>query len=101
MPTTSTSTTPTSKWRGDLWRRAQEDEEAFWRGDIIEHPGTIGIASKGQQHSYYAYLMEEPVLEDVFLYCVFVARKARLQSLRRQYQLGDSQDHEIATPTIC
>ena len=33
--------------------------------------------------------MEEPVLEDVFLYAIFWARKAKLQRLQRQYQLGD------------
>ena len=37
--------------------------------------------------------MEEPVLEDVFLYAIFRARKAKLQRLQRQYQLGDSRDH--------
>ena len=36
--------------------------------------------------------MEEPVLEDVFLYSIFRARKAKLQRLQRQYQLGDSRD---------
>ena len=40
-----------------------------------------------------ALLMEEPVLEDVFLYSIFRARKAKLQRLQRQYQLGDSRDH--------
>ena len=37
--------------------------------------------------------MEEPVLEDVFLYAIFRARKAKLQRLQKQYQLGDSRDH--------
>src|SRR5262249_8211442 len=40
------------------------------------------------------HLMEEPVLDEVFLYCVFHKRKERLQRLRRQYQLGDTTDHE-------
>ena len=34
--------------------------------------------------------MEEPVLEDVFLYSIFRARKAKLQRLQKRYQLGDS-----------
>ena len=38
--------------------------------------------------------MEEPDLDQVFLYCVFQARKQRLQRLRRKYQLGDTSDHE-------
>jgi hypothetical protein len=46
----------------------------------------------GDQYSYFALLMEEPVLEDVFLYSIFRARKAKLQRLQRQYQLGDSRD---------
>jgi len=25
-------------WRGDLWRRTREDEDAFWRGKIVKHP---------------------------------------------------------------
>lgn len=26
------------KWRGDFWRKALEDEEAFWKGQIIKQP---------------------------------------------------------------
>ena len=37
----------------------------------------------------YAFLMEEPVLDEVFLYCVYFARKERLRELRRHYELGD------------
>jgi hypothetical protein len=37
--------------------------------------------------------MEEPVLEDVFLYSIFRAHKAKLRGLQRRYQLGDSSDH--------
>ena len=33
------------------------------------------------------------MLEEVFLYSVLRARKAKLQRLQRQYQLGDSGDH--------
>lgn len=62
-------------WRGDLWRRTREDEDAFWRGDIIKHPTNDWQKLKGQSYSYYAFLMEEPVLEEVLLYCVYTARK--------------------------
>ena len=78
------------QWRGDLWRKVHEDEEAFWRGEIIEHPKDDWRHVKGQPRSYYAYLMEEPVLEDVFLYCVFRAREERVLRVRRSYQLGDT-----------
>ena len=54
---------------------------------------TIGSELRGNQYSYFALLMEEPVLEDVFLYSIFRARKAKLQRLQRQYQLGDSRNH--------
>ena len=37
--------------------------------------------------------MEEPVLEDVFLYAIFRARKTKLQRFQRHYQLGDSHDY--------
>jgi len=36
--------------------------------------------------------MEDPILEEVFLYAVFRARKTKLQRLQRQYQLGDIGD---------
>jgi len=81
------------KWRGDLWQKVHEDEDAFWRGDIIKLPEDDWCEFRGKQYSYFAYLMEEPFLEDVFLYSVYRARKAKLQRLRRRYQLGDSRDH--------
>ena len=76
----------------DFANSTAEDEEAFWRGDIIKLPEDDWVELKGTPHSYFAYLMEEPVLEDVFLYAIFRARKAKLQRLQRQYQLGDSRD---------
>jgi hypothetical protein len=68
-------------------------QDAFWRGEIIKLPGDDWVEFKGAPHSYFALLMEEPVLEDVFLYSIFCARKEKLQRLQRQYQLGDSRDH--------
>ncbi|WP_291159067.1 site-specific integrase [Hyphomicrobium sp.] len=76
-------------WRSDLWRRTRDNEEAFWSGDLIKHPANDWQQRNGQSYSYYALLMEEPVLEEVFLYCVYFARKERLQKLRRYYDLGD------------
>ena len=58
------------QWRGDLWKKVHEDEDAFWRGDIIKLPEDDWVELKGSPHSYFAYLMEEPVLEEVFLYAV-------------------------------
>ena len=81
------------QWRGDLWKKVHEDEDAFWRGEIIKLPEDDWHERGGNQYSYFALLMEEPVLEDVFLYAIFRARKAKLQRLQRQYQLGDSRDH--------
>jgi hypothetical protein len=80
-------------WRGDLWKKVHEDENAFWRGEIIKLPEDDWHEFRGNRYSYFALLMEEPVLEDVFLYSIFRARKATLQRLQRQYQLGDSRDH--------
>ena len=48
----------------------------------------------------FAHLMEEPVLEDVFLYSVFHARKKKLQQLRKRYQLGDNRDHGPITDIL-
>lgn len=76
-------------WRGDLWKQVHDAEEAFWRGAIIRLPSDDWVEFKGQQHSYFARLMEEPVLEDVFLYAVFRERQRRLQVLRKSYKLGD------------
>ena len=81
------------QWRGDLWKKVHEDEDAFWRGEIIKLPEDDWHERGGNQYSYFALLMEEPVLEDVFLYSIFRARKAKLQRLQRQYQLGDSRDY--------
>ena len=81
------------QWRGDLWKKVHEDEDAFWRGEIIKLPEDDWVEFRGKPYSYFALLMEEPVLEDVFLYSIFRARKAKLQRLQRQYQLGDSRDH--------
>ena len=88
------------QWRGGLWTKVQEDEEAFWRGEIIEHPKDDWRPVKGQRRSYYAYLMEDPVLEDVFLYCVFRAREVRVLRLRRSYQLGDTGGQEAVADTL-
>ncbi len=81
------------QWRGDLWKKVHEHEEAFWRGEIVKLPEDDWVELKGTPHSYFAYLMEDPELEQVFLYSVLRARKAKLQRLQRQYQLGDSGDH--------
>ena len=80
------------QWGGDLWKKVHDDEDAFWRGEIIKLPDDDWHEFRGNQYSYFALLMEEPVLEDVFLYSIFRARKAKLQRLQRQYQLGDSRD---------
>jgi len=81
-------------WRSDLWRRARDNEEAFWAGDVIRHPANDWQQRNGQSYSYYALLMEEPVLDEVFLYCVYFSRKERLRELRRYYDLGDTSSVE-------
>jgi integrase len=75
-------------WRGHLWDQVHEDEDAFWRGEVVEFPAT-----DWNEHSYFDHLMQEPVLEVVFLYAVYCVRKAKLKSLKTRYQLGDSRDH--------
>ena len=81
-------------WRSDLWRRTRDNEEAFWAGDVIRHPANDWQQRNGQSYSYYALLMEEPVLDEVFLYCVYFSRKERLRELRRHYDLGDTSSVE-------
>jgi integrase len=78
------------QWRGDLWKKVHEDEDAFWRGEIVKLPEDDWVEFRGKPYSYFANLMEEPALEDVFLYSIFRARKAKLQQLQKRYQLGDS-----------
>ena len=75
------------RWRGDLWKQVHEAEEAFWRGDIVALPSDDWVEFKGKQHSYFARLMEEPVLEEVFLYAVFRDR-SELQALRKPTSLA-------------
>jgi len=81
------------QWRGDLWKKVHADEGAFWRGEIIKLPEDDWQEVRGKQYSYFALLMEEPALEDVFLYAIFRARKTKLQRLKRLYELGDSGEH--------
>ncbi len=81
------------QWRGDLWKKVHEDEDAFWNGKIVKLPDDDWHEVRGKQYSYFALLMEEPVLEEVFLYSIFRIRKAKLQQLQMRYQLGGSQDH--------
>ena len=88
------------QWRGDLWKTVHADENAFWRGEIINLPEDDWHERGGNQYSYFALLMEEPVLEDVFLYAIFRARKTKLQRLQRHYQLGDSREHELIADSL-
>jgi integrase len=88
------------KMRGELWTAAEKDEEAFWQGDIIEHPKDDTQELRGQEFSYYAHLMGEPELEPVFLYCLHWRRKKRLQDLRRQHALGITGDQEAAVQLL-
>ncbi len=87
-------------WRGSLWLKASTEEDAFWRGDIIKHPTNDWQKHKGQSYSYYALLMEEPVLEEVFLYCVYSVRKEKHRALTRLYQLGDTRDLEPSADNL-
>jgi len=87
-------------WRSDLWRRVRDNEDAFWAGDIIKHPTNDWQQRNGQSYSYFAMLMEEPVLDEVFLYCVYFTRKERLRELRRHYGLGDTTSVERCADTL-
>ena len=73
-------------------RRFTRTRSAFWRGEIVKLPEDDWVEFRGKPYSYFAHLMEEPVLEDVFLYSIFRARKAKLQQLQKRYQLGDSRE---------
>ncbi len=88
------------RWRGDLWKAAEADADAFWRGEIIEHPVDDSVVLRGHEFSYYAFLMGEAHLLDVFQYCVFRAQKARLQGLRQKYKLGDSRGFDDVAQTL-
>ena len=69
------------QWRGDLWKTVHADENAFWRGEIINLPEDDWHERGGNQYSYFALLMEEPVLEDVFLYAIFQGPRNRGRAL--------------------
>jgi uncharacterized protein DUF6538 len=88
------------QWRGELWRRVNANEEAFWRGEIIPHPVDDWQSRRGREHSYYAMLMEEPVLEELFLYCASYARRMKLRRLRQLNRLGDCSEHEAAADDV-
>jgi integrase len=87
-------------WRGGLWHQVEADEALFWDGAIIEHPKNDWVKVNGSKRSFYAYLMESPDLETVFLYAVFVARKKRLDALRLDYKLGKTTSQEAAVDTL-
>jgi len=88
------------KLRGELWAAAEKDEDAFWRGDIIEHPKGDTQKLRGQEFSYYAHLMGDPEFEPVFLYCLHMRRKRRLEDLSRRYSLGITNDQEAAAQRL-
>jgi len=52
--------------RRGLWKKAHEDEDAFWDGKIIKLPEDDWHSFRGKPYSYFALLMEEPVLEEVW-----------------------------------
>ena len=83
------------EWRGHLWARVHEDEDAFWRGEVIEFP-----QADWDEHSYFDHLMQEPDQKVVFLYAVYCVRKAKLQTLKTRYQLGDSRDYGPIADTL-
>ena len=90
------------QWRGDLWKKVHEGEDAFWCGDIVKLPEDDWVEFRGKPYSYFTHLMEEPILEDVFLYSIFRARKAKLQQLQKRYQLGDSTElAPVAAALLC
>ena len=41
------------QWRGDLWKKVHEDEDAFWHGKIIKLPEDDWVEFKGAPHSYF------------------------------------------------
>ncbi len=77
-------------WRGDLWRTTREDEDAFWRGEIIKHPTNDRQQHYGRSHSYSAHLMEEPVFDEIFLYCIW-----RQSSLVHVCSSAENRPHEF------
>jgi integrase len=88
-------------WRGDLWKRAKQDEAAFWRGDIVALPTDDTYILKGHPLSYYSHLIDiEAPLENVVLYCAYKVREKRLKDLRRLYQLGDVTSSEASALAI-
>ena len=88
------------KLRGELWGAVEKDQEAFWRGEIIEHPKDYVQVLRGQEFNYYDYLIAEPELEPIFLYCLHVRRKRRVEGLQRQYALGIITDQEASSQSL-
>ncbi len=44
--------------------------------------------------------MEEPLLEEVFLYAVFRSRKEKLEQLKLNYDLGDTREQEAIADAL-
>lgn len=77
-------------WRGELWRRVEQDEASFWRGEVIRLPEDDTTCFQGSRLSYFYHLSQTASIESVFLYCVCEERESRLNLLRTRYQLGDT-----------
>lgn len=78
--------------RGELWDKAEADEEAFWHGDVLELPHT---------DPHFAFLAEdgERPVEHTFLYVLNFHRRQRLENVRTLYKLGDCKEHRAALAT--
>ncbi len=79
--------------RSGLWAKAEKDEAAFWRGDIIKFPKSYLGGATGLKRSFEHYLEESPSLEGVFLYAMFAHRNERLNELQRDYRVGATHRH--------
>lgn len=79
--------------RSCLWAKAEKDEAAFWRGDIIKFPKSYWGGASGLKRSFEHYLEESPSLEGVFLYAMFAHRNERLNELQRDYRVGATHRH--------
>ena len=78
--------------RGKLWDKTRSDEDAFWKGDVLELPHT---------DPFFTVLSEdgERPLHQTFLYVLNFQRKRRLDEVRTLHKLGDCKAHRAALAT--
>lgn len=86
--------------RSGLWAKAEKDQSAFWRGDVIKFPKSYLNGPSGLNRTYEKYLEERPTVEGVFLYAMFAHRNERINELNKDYRVGATQRHNATADAL-